>query len=97
VHGRAFLREVYQDIDFTELFNNNVVPSPSYRAGLFLISQKSHQVSHHPQTGSKASLTRNMVKSIANEAEIPKFHAHAARHWCATTLLKRIPRERGPT
>ena len=32
---------------------------------------------------------RNMVKSIANEAGIPKFHAHAARHWCATTLLKR--------
>ena len=32
---------------------------------------------------------RNMVKSIAIMAGVPKFHAHAARHWCATTLLKR--------
>ena len=35
---------------------------------------------------------RNMVKSIANLAGVPKFHAHAARHWCATTLLKRDSR-----
>ena len=32
---------------------------------------------------------RNMVKSIAKESGVPRFHAHAARHWCATTLLKR--------
>ena len=35
---------------------------------------------------------RNMVKSIARESGVPKFHAHAARHWCATTLLKRDSR-----
>lgn len=32
---------------------------------------------------------RSMVKSIAIKSGVPKFHAHAARHWCATTLLKR--------
>ena len=35
---------------------------------------------------------RKMVKSIATMAGVPKFHAHAARHWCATTLLKRDSR-----
>ena len=35
---------------------------------------------------------RNMVKSIAMKSGVPKFHAHAARHWCATTLLKRDSR-----
>ncbi len=33
--------------------------------------------------------SRNMVKSIANESGVPKFHAHAARHWCGTTMLRR--------
>ena len=32
---------------------------------------------------------RYMIKSIAYKAGVPRFHAHAARHWCATTLLKR--------
>ena len=35
---------------------------------------------------------RTMIKSIARESGVPKFHAHAARHWCATTLLKRDSR-----
>ena len=53
-----------------------------------------------PQTDRKSLFTttkgrlnynyaRNMVKSIAMKSGVPKFHAHAARHWCATTLLKR--------
>ena len=37
-----------------------------------------------------------MVKSIANEDGIPKFHAHAARHWCATILLKRDSQGKRP-
>lgn len=32
---------------------------------------------------------RNLVKKIALDAGVPKFHAHVARHWYATTLLKR--------
>ncbi len=32
---------------------------------------------------------RNLVKKIAINAGVPKFHAHAARHWCGTRLLKR--------
>ncbi len=32
---------------------------------------------------------RTMIKSIATATGVPRFHAHAARHWCATTLLKR--------
>ncbi|MHB1708472.1 MAG: tyrosine-type recombinase/integrase [Thermoplasmataceae archaeon] len=32
---------------------------------------------------------RNLVKKIAIKAGVPKFHAHAARHWCATALLRR--------
>ncbi|MCL4323148.1 MAG: tyrosine-type recombinase/integrase [Candidatus Thermoplasmatota archaeon] len=32
---------------------------------------------------------RSMIKSIAMKSGATKFHAHAARHWCATTLLKR--------
>ena len=35
---------------------------------------------------------RSMIKSIAMKSGVPKFHAHAARHWCATTLLKRDSR-----
>ena len=31
---------------------------------------------------------RNIIKLIAKRAGIPKFHAHAARHWCATALLR---------
>lgn len=31
---------------------------------------------------------RNLVKKIAIKAGVPKFHAHAARHWCGTTLLR---------
>lgn len=31
---------------------------------------------------------RNLVKIIATKAGVPKFHAHAARHWCGTTLLR---------
>ena len=31
---------------------------------------------------------RNLVKKIAIKGGVPKFHAHAARHWCATTLLR---------
>ena len=34
---------------------------------------------------------RNLIKRIAIKAGVPKFHAHAARHWCATTLLRRDP------
>lgn len=28
-----------------------------------------------------------MIKTIAYRAGVPKFHAHAARHWCGTTLI----------
>jgi integrase len=31
---------------------------------------------------------RNLIKIIAKKAGVPKFHAHAARHWCATALLR---------
>ena len=31
---------------------------------------------------------RNTIKRIAYAAGVPRFHAHAARHWCATSLLK---------
>ncbi|MGC8516113.1 MAG: tyrosine-type recombinase/integrase, partial [Thermoplasmata archaeon] len=31
---------------------------------------------------------RNIIKLIAKRAGIPRFHAHAARHWCATALLR---------
>ncbi len=31
---------------------------------------------------------RFMIKSNARKSGIPKFHAHAARHQCTTTLLK---------
>lgn len=34
---------------------------------------------------------RNLIKKLAIKAGVPKFHAHAARHWCATTLLRRGP------
>ena len=29
------------------------------------------------------------------KSSVPKFHAHAAMHWCATSLLKGIPVESG--
>ncbi|WMT51831.1 MAG: tyrosine-type recombinase/integrase [Ferroplasma sp.] len=31
---------------------------------------------------------RNTIKEIAKEAGAPKFHAHSARHYCATALLR---------
>ncbi len=31
---------------------------------------------------------RNLVKRIGARAGVPRFHAHSARHWCATALLK---------
>lgn len=40
---------------------------------------------------------RNLIKRIAIRAGVPKFHAHAARHWCATTLLRRGPAEKDST
>ena len=36
---------------------------------------------------------RNMVKSITMKSGVPGFQAHAARHWCTTTLLKRDSRK----
>ena len=42
--------------------------------------------------GLNYNYARNVVKSIAMKSGVPKFHAHAARHWCATTLLKRDSR-----
>ncbi len=34
---------------------------------------------------------RNLIKILAIKAGVPKFYAYAARHWCATTLLRRGP------
>ncbi|MEM0141329.1 MAG: tyrosine-type recombinase/integrase, partial [Thermoplasmatales archaeon] len=31
---------------------------------------------------------RNIIKKIAYRSGVPKFHAHAARHWNATALLR---------
>jgi len=31
---------------------------------------------------------RNILKRIGNRANVPRFHAHSARHWCATAFLK---------
>jgi integrase len=31
---------------------------------------------------------RNLLKRIGQRAGVPRFHAHSARHWCATALLK---------
>ena len=29
------------------------------------------------------------MKRMAVKTGVPRFHAHAARHWCATALLRR--------
>ncbi len=29
------------------------------------------------------------MKNIGTKAGVSRFHAHAARHWCATALLRR--------
>ncbi len=33
---------------------------------------------------------RNVLSRIGARADVPRFHAHAARHWCATALLRGI-------
>ncbi len=33
---------------------------------------------------------RNILSRIGARAGVPRFHAHAARHWCATALLRGI-------
>ena len=54
---------------------------------------------YRPQTDSSALFTtskgrmtyqyaRNIVKATAARAGAPKFHAHSARHYCATALLR---------
>ncbi|MGC8547142.1 MAG: tyrosine-type recombinase/integrase, partial [Thermoplasmata archaeon] len=32
---------------------------------------------------------RSRLKVIARRASVPQFHAHAARHWFATSLLRK--------
>ena len=38
---------------------------------------------------------RNLVKKIGTKAGVSRFHAHAARHWYATALLRRDSHEAG--
>jgi len=33
---------------------------------------------------------RNILRQIGARAGVPRFHAHAARHWCAIALLRGI-------
>lgn len=34
---------------------------------------------------------RNLIKKLVIKTGVPKFHAHAAMRWCATTILRRGP------
>ena len=61
--------------DFITYYRYNSDPSA-------LFTTRSGRMSYH--------YVRNVLSRIGARAGVPRFHAHAARHWCATALLRGI-------